>query len=210
MSPERMRGVMLVSAAIGVIALASAGVFGMVRLIQHRRGTPEAPSEATAAVAAPQVPFPNAAAPLPPPAYGNAVRASERTIPPAPRSVGTADLSVRIVATGIVTGGGAGFTQADIVGPGERPAVEFTVMNVGTAVSERWQFTANLPTLNGRFVSDVQQPLAPGEGRRYTLGFGELLREGENSLTVSVFPWSGTGDARLANDAATAFIVRGY
>ena len=123
---------------------------------------------------------------------------------------GMADLAVQIVDTGIATGGGVGFVHTDPIPAGERPAIVFSVINAGTAVSERWQFTLNLPAPDGRFTSELQLPLAPGEGRRFTIGFSELLRQGENQATVTVFPWKGSGDANAANDAATALLTRGY
>lgn len=205
-----MKAVMLVSAVIGILALVGAGVFGIVKLIRYRHETPAAFADVAAPLPIEEARLPGVGLPPPLPVREGSFPVSARAMPPAPKPAGAADLSVRIADVGIVTGGGAGFMHANAVGPEERPAVVFTVMNVGTGVSMRWQFTANLPTLDGRFTSEIQQPLAPGEGRRFTLGFGELLRPGENSLTVSVFPWSGTSDADLSNDAATAILVRSY
>lgn len=210
MPAKRFAIAMMACAAIGLVALISAGVFGALKLIRYRRqGVPPA-VQATAGLLDQDALLPSPApAPEPIPPKPK-VKTYERTGPPAALPGGIADLAVRIVDTGIATGGGAGFIHSNAVQAGERPAIVFTVINAGTAVSERWQFTANLPAVDGRFTSELQQPLAPGEGRRFTIGFSELNRQGENQATITVFPWKGSGDANFANDAATAVLTRGY
>lgn len=209
MPAQRLKIAMMAFAAIGLIALISTGVFGVLKLIRYRSpGVPPA-VQATAGVLGPAVLPSPAPAPEPIPPKPK-VKTYERARPPAALPGGIADLAVRIVDTGIATGGGAGFVHSNAVQAGERPAIVFTVINAGTAVSERWQFTANLPAVDGRFTSELQQPLAPGEGRRFTIGFSELLRQGENQATITVFPWKGSGDTNVANDAATAVLTRGY
>ncbi len=200
--------VMTAFAAIGLIALVAAGIFGVAKLIRYRRPGDLPAAQATAGlVGSATLPPPPAPAPGPMPPN---VKTYERTRPPAALAGGMADLAVQIVDTGIATGGGVGFVHTDPIPAGERPAIVFSVINAGTAVSERWQFTLNLPAPDGRFTSELQLPLAPGEGRRFTIGFSELLRQGENQATVTVFPWKGSGDANAANDAATALLTRGY
>ncbi len=205
MQYSRSEIVMAVFAVIGVLSLVAAGVIGMVKLARYR--TEGATAESLAAgITVPEVTVP----PVPP---------TPLRIFPSPRSPAPvmtsapepmADLSVRVIDTGISTGGGAGFLHANSVQAGERPVIVFTVVNVGTLASDRWQFTANLPTLDGRYTSPVQLPLGPGEGRRFTLGFGELNKTGENPVTVSVFSWNPSTDKNQFNDADTAVLERGY
>lgn len=205
MQYSRFEIVMAVFAVIGVLSLVAAGVIGMVKLVHYR--TEGATAESLAA----GITIPEVIAPSVPPSLPRTSSISRPPAPvPTPAPERMADLSVRIIDTGISTGGDSGFVHANVVQAGERPVIIFTVMNVGTLASDRWQFTANLPTLDGRYLSPVQQPLGPGEGRRFTLGFGELNKSGENPATVSVFSWSPATDTNPSNDANTAVLERGY
>lgn len=220
---------MWASAVVAVLALASVGAFGVARIMRDRSGEATAGS-LSAGITIPEAITPPAPASLPrassalksfapppaPPPVGGSAPAPEPlalnrltlSLPNPPN--GMADLSVRIIDTGIAAGGGAGFVHANSVQAGERPAVVFTVTNVGTSASDRWQFTANLPTRDGRFISPIQLALGSGEGRRFTLGFGELNKTGENPVTVSVFSWNPSTDKNPSNDADTAVLERGY
>lgn len=205
MAFPRFEMIIAALAVIGALSLVTAGVIGMVKLVHYRTG------EAAVGSIAAGITLPEAVTPSAPPSLPQTFSNPRPPAPiPTPAPEPMADLSVRIIDTGISTGGGSGFLHANSVQAGERPAIVFTVMNVGTLASDRWQFTANLPTLDGRYLSPVQQPLGPGEGRRFTLGFGELNKTGENPVTVSAFSWSPSTDKNPANDAATAVFNRGY
>ena len=211
----RSEMIIVALAVIGALTLATAGGIGIAKLLHYRAG--DASSDPLVA----GITIPETVAPLAPPALP---RTLSRPGPPAPSQVSPgklggailpapepmADLSIRIIDTGISGGGGSGFVRVNSIPAGERPAIVFVVMNVGTVASDRWQFSANLPTLDGRHISSVQLPLGPGEGRRFTLGFGELNKTGENPVTLSVFSWSSSSDKNPANDADTAILERGY
>lgn len=203
-------------ASFGIIAVVGFGVFGIRAIVEHRRAVPATEPRRYAAAAAGfgiiNAP-PRAGQPLltvqpeilppalatPPPAV---------PFPPSPAARSAPDLAIRIVDVGTVGRQGSTFMPAASVGRGERPAIVFDVLNIGTAVSGRWQFTANAPA--GPFVSAFYQPLGPGEGVRLTVSFPELRGEGGSTLTVGVAPWSPASDADQANNTATAVFVRGY
>lgn len=123
---------------------------------------------------------------------------------------GTPDFSVQIIDVGIIDDLTGAFVATSSVGSGRQAAVVFDVSNIGTAVSEPWQFGAKLPTVGGDFTSEVQQSLAPGDRIRFTIGFQNLNQLGENTATFTVDPSEKLKDASRANNTATATVVRGY
>lgn len=167
------------------------------------------PPQATTTAATP--PAPSASPPPTPP------RVSKNPPPPPPtaKSVridanGVPDLTVRVITTGIMNAATGELRPAPSVGQGERAGVMFDVINIGTAVSGRWRFSANVPTLGGSFASESQAPLAPGDRVRFTIGFGDLIRSGENAAVFTVDPGNELKDANRANDTATAILLRSY
>lgn len=94
---------------------------------------------------------------------------------------GLPDLQIVVTAIGYLnTASADSFVASPTVPDGERPAVKFTVRNVGTNVSGTWRFEASIPT-RGTFdyESPLQQALNPGDSIDYTLGF-DRARSGAN------------------------------
>ena len=86
---------------------------------------------------------------------------------------GLPDLTITVSALGYLTTTSAdSFVAASSVPDGERPAITFTVKNIGANWSGTWRFKASLPTRTSfTFESQPQQSLAPGDSIDYTLGF---------------------------------------
>ncbi len=211
---ERSRWIKIamgVFSAIGVIAIFTAGVLGARVLVRSARGNP--PANEAASIGAPEPPDKPAPPPanaLPPPP-GTVLR-PPRVIPPdsqppTPSPAGISDLAAEIVDTGILAGGPSGtFKSAPSIRPDDYPAIVFDVVNIGTAVSERWEFSATLPTLGGFFKSETQPPLAPGDRIRFTLGFrpvGAPSGPGGAAAVITVDPLNRLIDRNRKNDSAT-------
>lgn len=210
-------------AVFGFAVLLSFGAWGIQKIIRYQRGQPATSSSPAAAVipetAKSTTPQPNHATPPkspPPPSTVKLIpgpaTVREYELPvPGPRILpnGVPDLSIQIVSIGVISDATGEFSVATSVPPTGQTGIVFDVANVGTAVSERWYFTANLPVLGGLFASEPQPPLAPGERIRFTIGFRNLLNRGENRAVFTVDPQNALRDANRANDSATAVIIRG-
>lgn len=100
---------------------------------------------------------------------------------------GLGDLTVTIQAVGhLTTASTDSFVTGTVVPGGYRPAVKFTVKNIGTNVIGPWRFSASLPTsATPLYLSNLQQQLNPGDYIEYTLGF-EQPNRGEQTITLSV------------------------
>lgn len=203
-------------AAIGLVSVLGVGAFGVVRLVRFRADAAISPETASVAadagnaantVSAGQVaptPLP-AAEPAPP------VVVTRRPAPvPAPVSNARADLAIQVHDTGIIEPLSGQFRHAENINFGDQPAVVFDVTNLGSARSEGWQFSANLPTFAGLYTSPDQHSLDPGERIRFTLGFRDLARTGSNTATITLDPANRVSDSNRANDVATATFTRGY
>jgi hypothetical protein len=95
---------------------------------------------------------------------------------PAPAALsGLSDLMVKINAVGyLATTSAESFVATSTVPNGSRPAVNFTIKNIGTNVTGAWSFSASIPTQTAYiYQSQPQQSLAPGDSIDYTLGFDQ-------------------------------------
>lgn len=121
---------------------------------------------------------------------------------------GTGDLKTTIDFVGYLTSDSTEtFVGGTTVPSGKRPAVKFTIKNVGTNWTGVWRFTATIPTRSATtFVSDPQQSLAPGESIDYTLGFDNTLRGSAETITISANSSHTASDLNTSNDTASATI----
>jgi hypothetical protein len=111
------------------------------------------------------------------------------TVPAQPAALfGLPDLTVSVVATGYLTSADtSSFIKSDTVPEGLRGAVKFTIVNIGTNASGRFDFEATLPTTRAyTFTSDYQSSLLPGEKVEYVLGFDRTRSGDERTITISV------------------------
>ncbi|MBI4159714.1 hypothetical protein HY504_00975 [Candidatus Wolfebacteria bacterium] len=123
---------------------------------------------------------------------------------------GAPDLEIKIIETGIISNTGV-FMRATSTGRGEQTGVVFEVANIGTAVAGPWRFAAELPTTPGDFTSEIQEPLAPGEKIRYTIGFRLLRNQGPNTVRIITDPSRAVRDeTNLGNNSATVTVIRNY
>lgn len=96
---------------------------------------------------------------------------------------GLPDLIVTVSAIGYLSTATAdSFIPSATVPTGNRPALKFTIKNIGTNWTGTWRFSATIPAQGSfLFESPIQQSLAPGESIDYTLGF-DLANTGASQL----------------------------
>lgn len=164
-------------------------------------GTSEAPA------ATPETPAPKATA-LPKTTPGQETTSTipiSGTATTSPLS-GLPDLLVHINAIGYLASSSPdSFVATTTVPAGRRPAVNFTIKNVGTNVTGSWRFSATIPTQSSfLFLSEPQQSLAPGDSIDYTLGFDQANRGSGQLISVTANYDHAVGESNTNNNNASA------
>lgn len=101
---------------------------------------------------------------------------------------GLPDLTVQINALGYLTTSSAdSFIATSSVPFGGRPAVSFTIRNIGTNTTGAWRFSASIPTkTNYIYQSPLQQSLNPGDSIDYMLGFDQASIGTDRTISITV------------------------
>lgn len=122
---------------------------------------------------------------------------------------GLPDLTVRIQATGyLATTSADSFVASSTVPSGSRPAVKFTVENVGTNVAGAWHFSASIPTQSAFiFNSPIQQSLNPGDRIDYTLGFDQATAGSNKMISITANFDRAIGESNTNNNSASAQVT---
>jgi hypothetical protein len=133
--------------------------------------------------------------------------ASTASHPRAP--YGLSDLSVTIIATGYLASNSTdSFVPANIIPPGARPAVKFSIANNGTNVTGPWSFLAQIPSINNNvFNSPVEPSLNPGDHTVFTLGFNEAIPGPAQTITVVADPNNAIFESNEGNNSASAAVT---
>lgn len=119
-----------------------------------------------------------------------------------------ADLTVRIIATGVVDMYG-NFVQRAPFSPDEIAAVKFDIGNSGGRATGSWYFTASLPTNPAyTYQSPVQASLAPGAHIENILRFRPVAMGGGN-VFVSVDPQNVVSESSEGNNTASQWMMGG-
>lgn len=122
---------------------------------------------------------------------------------------GLPDLAVNITSVGyLTTNSPDSFVAAAVVPNGYRPAVKFTVKNIGTNVAGAWRFSAVIPTTIGfQYQSVAQQPLNPGDSIDYTLGFDQATTGTGETISITANFDNAIAESNSGNDTATALVT---
>jgi hypothetical protein len=123
-------------------------------------------------------------------------------------STSPADLSVRILATGVIDMYG-NFAQRAPISPDEVAAVKFDIANNGGRATGTWYFTVNLPTNPGHtYQSPAQASLSPGSHIENILRFRPVAQDGGN-VYVAVDPQNIVTESSEGNNAASQWMLGG-
>jgi len=121
---------------------------------------------------------------------------------------GLPDFIATINAVGyLATSSAESFVASSTVPAGNRPAVNFTIKNIGTNASGSWRFSASIPTQTAYiYQSQPQQSLAPGDSIDYVLGFDQANR-GIQTISITANFDKTVGESTTDNDSASAKIT---
>ncbi len=119
---------------------------------------------------------------------------------------GLSDLVVNVSTVGyLATASTDSFVASATVPAGSRPAVKFTIKNIGTNWTGTWRFSASIPTRTTYlFQSAPQQSLAPGDSIDYTLGFDRANSGSNQPVLITVNFDSAANESNSANNTASA------
>lgn len=127
---------------------------------------------------------------------------------------GLPDLEVNIIEVGYfaTTSTDNLFIASPIAPAGTRPAVKFTVKNIGTNVTGAWRFSASIPTVPVRvYQSDLQKSLASGDSIDYTLGFDRASVGADQVISITANPTHTVLESNFANNGtSTKVTILGY
>ena len=115
---------------------------------------------------------------------------------------GLADLTVYAGVVGYLTTNSTdSFTPSTTVPSGARPAVKFTVKNIGTNWSGTWRFSASIPTRTSySYNSASQASVGPGDSIDYVLGFDQSVKGDQQPLVISVNDDSIVRESNINNN----------
>jgi len=104
-----------------------------------------------------------------------------------PALFGLSDLIVNINAVGYLGAASTdSFIASSTVPADSRPAINFTIKNIGTNTTGTWRFSASIPTQTAYiYQSQPQQSLLPGDSIDYTLGFDQAIRGSDKMISIT-------------------------
>jgi len=124
-------------------------------------------------------------------------------------SSGLPDFVVTIDAIGyLATSSAESFVTSSTVPAQNRPAVVFTIKNIGTKVGGQWRFSASIPTQTAYiYQSEPQQPLNPGDRITYTLGFDQATRGTDKTISITANFDRTVTESNPDNNSASALVT---
>ncbi len=118
----------------------------------------------------------------------------------------SADLSVRIIAVGVIDAASGVFVERTPSNPNDIAAVQFDVKNNGGTASGAYTFSVQLPTQPVYpFISAEQASLAPGAHVVSTLRFGPLA-PGGGTVAIEVDAKRAVTDANRSNNTTAIWM----
>jgi hypothetical protein len=121
---------------------------------------------------------------------------------------GLPDLMVKITKTGYMATSSNTLVASSTIPAGSRPAVSFTIKNIGTNVSGAWRFSAAIPTQTAYvYESPAQQTLAPGDSIEYTLGFDQATSGTNEIVSITANFDNAIKESSSANNTASTSIT---
>lgn len=122
---------------------------------------------------------------------------------------GLPDLVVNVTSIGYLAAASAdSFIASSTVPVDNRPAIKFTIKNIGTNASGLWRFSASIPTQSFfLYQSQSQQSLNPGDSIDYTLGFDQSNRGSNQMISVTANFDHAVGESNTNNNSASATVT---
>lgn len=122
---------------------------------------------------------------------------------------GLPDLVVNVNSIGYLAAASANsFIASSTVPADNRPAIKFTIKNIGTNASGLWRFRASIPTQSFfLYQSPPQQSLNPGDSIDYTLGFDQSNRGSNQMISITANFDHAVGESNTNNNSASATVT---
>ena len=122
---------------------------------------------------------------------------------------GLPDLVINIDAVGYLASTSAdSFVATSTMQSNNRPAVKFTIKNIGTNVSGQWRFSASIPTQSSYlYYSPFQQSLNPGDSIDYTLGFDQPTAGSNKMISVTANFDHAIGESNTNNNSSSVSVT---
>jgi hypothetical protein len=122
---------------------------------------------------------------------------------------GLPDFVVSIDTLGyLATASTDSFVASSTVPSGSRPAVKFSIKNIGSNVAGAWRFSASIPTQTSYiFQSPTQQPLNPGDSIDYILGFDQANKGADQMISITANFDRAVSESNANNNSASAKIT---
>ena len=122
---------------------------------------------------------------------------------------GLPDFVVSIDSVGYLASTSAdSFVATSTMQSSNRPAIKFTVKNIGTNKSGEWRFSASIPTQSSYlYYSPFQQSLNPGDSIDYTLGFDQPIAGSNKMISVTANFDHAIGESNTNNNSASASVT---
>jgi hypothetical protein len=189
-------------------------------------GTPVATSTPIVATTTPATTTPATPKPTKPTATGTATGGTYTIVQgTTPTYSGLPDLAVTITAVGYLTNSSTdSFSTSTTVEKGDRPAVKFTIKNIGTNWTGTWRFSIDMPLSRTpvasaqfdtcellssgvqRCTSIAQPSIAPGDGWDYKFGFDQVKTGTGQQVTITANFDRTVVDSNVSNNTASAYI----
>jgi len=119
---------------------------------------------------------------------------------------GKPDLSVRVLAVGVINPVTGAFESRYPSGPQDIAAVQFDIANNGGSSTGNYFFTVNLPMQGGYlYSSSMQSNLTPGSHVVNTLRF-KPVQSGGGTITINVDTTYAVGETNEGNNNATMYV----
>ncbi len=113
---------------------------------------------------------------------------------------GQADLSVTLIATGILDPQTRQFVATNYAGANDQIAVKFQVKNIGTNVSGQWKLRLNMPSRTTPSFDSWEQSIKPGDAIEYTGGFDSPTSQGMNTGYIIIDPLYALSESSKDNN----------
>lgn len=129
--------------------------------------------------------------------------------PTTPVIPGPADLIVTVNAVGFLASTTAeSFVASSTVPTGSRPAIVFTIKNVGGTPTGVWRFSASIPTQTAFiYQSAPQASLNPGDAIEYTLGFDQANRGADQTISITANFDEAVPESNMDNNSAATKVT---
>ncbi len=121
------------------------------------------------------------------------------------KPAGPADLSVELIAHGVLDPRTRAFIPKPIVFNNEIAATRFQVVNRGGRASGSWMFEADLPTVPAyHYVSPIQASLNPADRIEFTLSFDRVV---PGSIRIVADPNQTISESNRVNNQLTTQLI---